>query len=436
MRFFFVFFLFCGTCLSAQNPSFQSYITGDSLDVVIQGQRQGVVLMGGNTENDHAMRWFLRRAGGGDVLVLRASGGDAYNNYLYSDLGVSVHSVQTIVTLSAEGAADPYVVRQVRNAEAIWLAGGDQAKYVQWWKDSPLGDALRSAIAQQRAIVGGTSAGMAILGDFYFSALNGSVTSSEALANPYDDKVTLGGGDFLQHPLLTGVITDTHYDARNRKGRHVAWMARIMRDYNVVPLGIAAEEYTAICIDSLGEAHVFGRYPQQPDFAWFLRVNCENPFMGPESCTAGKPLHWLRNKAAIRALKVPATQDGRFGLSLSTWKTPAEVTSENWWVEEGVLHSAAATGALPCLTNTSEIPRPETTHWSFQDADYLNLTLEEMNLPAVIRLFDLHGRLLREWHSTTPQDQYRLPDTVKGGSYILSITGKKDKISRMVVLNP
>ena len=37
--------------------------------------------MGGASENDAAMAWFLERAGGGDVLVLRASGSDGYNDY-------------------------------------------------------------------------------------------------------------------------------------------------------------------------------------------------------------------------------------------------------------------------------------------------------------------------------------------------------------------
>ena len=35
-------------------------------------------MMGGSVENDNAMRWFLERADGGDVLVLRASGSDGY----------------------------------------------------------------------------------------------------------------------------------------------------------------------------------------------------------------------------------------------------------------------------------------------------------------------------------------------------------------------
>ena len=43
------------------------------------------------------MQWFLEQANGGDVLVLRASGSDGYNQYLYNDLGINVNSVESIV---------------------------------------------------------------------------------------------------------------------------------------------------------------------------------------------------------------------------------------------------------------------------------------------------------------------------------------------------
>ena len=42
--------------------------------------------MGGASEDDNAMKWFLERANGGDVLVLRATGADGYNDYLFSSL--------------------------------------------------------------------------------------------------------------------------------------------------------------------------------------------------------------------------------------------------------------------------------------------------------------------------------------------------------------
>jgi hypothetical protein len=34
----------------------------------------GVCMMGGSSENDEAMEWFLNKTDGGDIVVLRASG--------------------------------------------------------------------------------------------------------------------------------------------------------------------------------------------------------------------------------------------------------------------------------------------------------------------------------------------------------------------------
>ena len=81
--------------------------------------------MGGATEDDNAMKWFLQRANGGDVLVLRATGSNGYNSYLYSDLGITVNSVETIVCTSALASTAPYVLQKINQAEAIWFAGGD-----------------------------------------------------------------------------------------------------------------------------------------------------------------------------------------------------------------------------------------------------------------------------------------------------------------------
>src|SRR5690606_8926785 len=109
------------------------YATGSSTDVTTNHQ-SGICLMGGATESDPAMVWFLNKADGGDVVVLRASGSNGYNNYFYSELGVTINSVTTFVIHNAAGAIDPYVLQKVTNAEAIWFAGGDQFNYVNYFK--------------------------------------------------------------------------------------------------------------------------------------------------------------------------------------------------------------------------------------------------------------------------------------------------------------
>ena len=136
--------------------------------------------MGGATEDDNAMQWFLQRANGGDVLVLRATGSNGYNNYFFSGLGVSVNSVETIVCHSAAASNEQYILSRINQAEAIWFAGGNQWTYIDYWRGTPLNAAINAAILNRNIVIGGTSAGMAIQGEYYFSAQNGTITSDEA----------------------------------------------------------------------------------------------------------------------------------------------------------------------------------------------------------------------------------------------------------------
>ena len=46
-----------------------SYFLGNEEDKVTNS-RGGIVMMGGNRENDEAMKWFLDRSNGGDILIL------------------------------------------------------------------------------------------------------------------------------------------------------------------------------------------------------------------------------------------------------------------------------------------------------------------------------------------------------------------------------
>jgi cyanophycinase-like exopeptidase len=329
--------------LVAQN--YTEYATGSATDITTNHQF-GVCMMGGASENDDAMIWFLEKANGGDVVVLRASGSDGYNNYMYSGLGVSINSVTTFVFNNEAGALDPYVLQKVENAEAIWFAGGDQYDYVSYFKDNAMEDALNAFINTKQGVIGGTSAGMAILGGGYFSAENGTVTNAQALSNPYHNRMTLGYNDFLDIPFLEHVITDTHYDDPDRRARHVAFLARYSTDNNMRAFGIACNEYTAVCINDAGRAYVFGEYPDYPEFAFFLQANCVGDFM-PETCIDGQPLVWDQGGEAIKVAKIPGLYSAENYIDLTDWSNSQGVIWENWTVINGSF-SASSTGNPEC----------------------------------------------------------------------------------------
>lgn len=334
----------------AQN--YTSYFTGNTTDLVVN-PKGGTCLMGGAGEHDNAMRWFLEQANGGDILVLRASGSDGYNAYLFSELGVTVNSVETIVFNNAQASSDTYVLDKIQKAEAIWFAGGDQWDYISYWRNSAVSTLINSGISNKKIVVGGISAGMAILGGNYFTAENGTITSQTALLNPMSSLVTVSNQAFLEVPYLNDVVTDTHYDNPNRKGRHVVFLANALTNSNEIH-GIACDEYVAVCIDTLGIVHVFGEYPQYDEKAYFLSVNCEVDNNSPEIFSANQPLTWSQNSRAIKVYKAYGTLDGTANFNLNNWQEGTGGNWENWSVENGILQETFEASAPDCNLNLSE----------------------------------------------------------------------------------
>jgi cyanophycinase len=311
--------------ISGKVPKVVTYLTGNAADVT-PTPTPGLVLMGGSTDVDAAIAWLLTRSGGGDVVVIRSSGADGYNQYMF-DM-VPVNSVETIIIDSRAKADLASVTDKIRAAEALFIAGGDQWNYVNYWKNSATETAINYLLNTKGAPVGGTSAGLAILGSAYYSAETGSVTTAQALANPYNSLVTLGQNDFLAATHLQNTITDSHYTQRDRQGRHITFMARLMKDFAYTTVkGIGVDEQTAVCIDQNGIGKVYGL-----NHAYFLK----NVNLGPETCVSGSPLTWNRAGQAVQAYKIQGSATGNGSFNATNW-TFSGGTSYFYYVNNGVL---------------------------------------------------------------------------------------------------
>lgn len=303
-----------------------SYLTGSASDVNTT-TTAGLVLMGGSTDVDAAIAWFLTRSGGGDVVVIRSSGADGYNSYMYNM--VPVNSVETIIIDSRLKADLPSVSQRIQNAEALFIAGGDQWNYVNYWKNTATESAINYLINTKQVPVGGTSAGLAILGQAYYSAEKGSVTSAQALGNPFHRYVTIGHSDFVNAPYLQNLITDSHYSQRDRQGRHISFMARLMNTMGFANIkGLGVDEQTAVCIDQNGIAKVYGI-----NNAYFL----SNTSLGAETCISGSPLTWDRNGQAIKAYKILGSTSGNGSVDMTNWNNVSGGISYFYYVVNGVL---------------------------------------------------------------------------------------------------
>ena len=372
----------------SQSQNYTSYFTGNSADVVTQ-PTGGICLMGGASEHDEAMKWFLQQSNGGDVLVIRATGSNGYNDYMYTQLGITVNSLETIVFNNANASSDAYVIDKIKKAEAIWIAGGDQWTYTSYWRNTAVDSLINKGIAERNIVIGGTSAGMAIQGSHYFTAETGTVTSTQALNNPYNSLMTVSNEPFIVNQHLTNVITDTHYDNPDRKGRHVTFIARALQDVQTQIRGIACNEYTAVCIDANGICHVYGDYPNYPEHAYFIQANCEIVNNVPEVCSASTPLTWNQGGAALKVYKANGTNNGSQTFDLNDWKTGTGGTWENWSVSNGVLTQVSSTEASCSISGLSSLEND----WNLFP---IPVTGEVLNIEGytteVIRLFDALGK--------------------------------------------
>jgi len=236
------------------HKSLEIYRVGSSTDKVTPTDA-GYLLMGGGVDLDEAFTTLCTKAHGGDVVILRSHGGDDYNPYINGLC--KLNSVTTLVIRSRQAAERPVVSETIRHAEAIFIAGGDQSEYIRFWKGTPVQAEVNEAL-HRGVPIGGTSAGLAVLGEYIFTAMHDTAVTAKVLPDPFHKTVTLER-TFLDIPLLRGTITDTHFDTRDRMGRLMVFMARILASDGMPQLhAIAVDEKGAVDLEPDGSAHVVG----------------------------------------------------------------------------------------------------------------------------------------------------------------------------------
>jgi cyanophycinase-like exopeptidase len=189
-------------------------------------------------------------------------------------------------------------------------------------------DAAIDTLAARGVPIGGTSAGNAILAQFGYSGIIGSVTSDQALSNPFTRLITIESGFLNLSPLLLDKITDDHFVARNRMGRLVAFLARSIQDGNATQVsGIATDENTAFLMEADGRGTIAGS-----GTAYFLRT--PGP---PEVCRPNTPLTY--NNVSVYRVRAGGTFD------MQAW-TGTRGTAYTVSAIGGVLKSSQPGGAI------------------------------------------------------------------------------------------
>ena len=235
------------------------YVLGDTAAKTPGTVRPGLLLMGGGDRNFDAMHWFMKQAGNGHIVVLRASQAGEIGEEFFNEVG-GIKSVETFVFKDREASTDPKILAALKRADGIFLAGGDQSRYVRYWRGTPVAAALDAHVRAGKPL-GGTSAGLAVLGEYLYGAMDGgSQVSPAALADPLGDGNTIET-DFLHIAQLKGVITDTHFSERARMGRLVAFVAKGEHLAGKPLLGLGVDEDAAVAVEGDGRARVYATVP-------------------------------------------------------------------------------------------------------------------------------------------------------------------------------
>ncbi|MDQ2991613.1 MAG: hypothetical protein M3R30_02180 [Candidatus Eremiobacteraeota bacterium] len=258
----------------------------------------GLLLEGSGAQGSPVagLRWLRAHMGAsqagraGNVVVLRASSAREYTDDFYK-YGRFAWVEEILIPPCAPRAQLDAMARYVDMADAIYFAGGDQSNYARW-KGSKLLAAVRRVYAR-KGFVGGGSAGLAIQGDLGYDSVaanrlhagddNYEVKSFPAAADPLMPEISFT--HLFSWPALAHTITDTHFRARDRFGRLVTFIARIVND----PRG--ASPYYGIGIDQGSEVSV------EPNGTAILRVDGKSGGAilirgGPVRLVPGKPLRY------------------------------------------------------------------------------------------------------------------------------------------------
>ena len=289
------------------------------------------LLAGGGSDHDAATSALVDAGGRGDAVILRMDDtGGAYATYFVErgaraateialDPTAGNDDVRGSALASLRARADSaWIAKKIDAAEILFLAGGNQTKYVDAWHDTGLAAAVNRLVARG-GVIGGTSAGMHALTGIVHTprGAGDSVTSAVALLDPYVAENEHAGTRALAFapgpfavPLLAGLVADTHWTQRGRLGRSLVFLARVLTD-EARPLGgvelLACDEGVAVLFDSTGRGRVFG--PTSGGAAFLFR-----PDALPDRCADNQTLDW---RAGVAYLRVEGTPAGVGTLRLS-----------------------------------------------------------------------------------------------------------------------
>jgi cyanophycinase len=196
---------------------------------IAQSAKGTLVIMGGGDKTESIVARTLQLAGGNDAVVAVLPQSSA-------DRAAGDSSVKMWLDAGARSARkvdfkQPDAKRALEAATLIWIPGGNQNRFMASIRGTGLDDVIRAQY-RKGTVVGGTSAGAAVMGEWM-------------LTGDGDPKVLTAGSTVITKGLALwpGALIDQHFLARHRSTR---LLSAVLERPTLIGVGI--DEATAIVV--------------------------------------------------------------------------------------------------------------------------------------------------------------------------------------------
>lgn len=206
--------------------------------------RGHLMIVGGRGKPPLALDRFVKLCDGGTILIIPSASAVPHESgpeavQLFRDHGAT--DVEYLFISSVDSANNEHVVEKVRQAKGIFFTGGSQTRLMKRIGFSKTEEVIRDLYFNQRGIIGGTSAGAAVMSEIMITG-DGDFTLLHK-----DNIATIRG-----FGLLTNCIIDQHFVKRRRNNRLISVAIE-----SGLP-GIGIDESTCIFYNPDDTFEVFG----------------------------------------------------------------------------------------------------------------------------------------------------------------------------------
>ena len=245
-----------------------------------------LLIAGGGELPDRVQRQFVELAGGANAKLVIIPGVYVEDSFvkLYFDEWNSCGpaSVHVLNASSPEEANNPEFAAPLDEATGVWLGGGQQTWLTGCYGGTLMERKIR-AVLQRNGVVGGTSAGAAVM--------------SEVMITGGRKKPSVGTG----FGFLPGVIIDQHFIKRNRFSR----LRQVVEAHpNLVGIGIDESAALVVSLGDrrvrvVGNSYIVVCLPEKIGTQYRVEVDFYNPGDEFQLSEPGKPELMLASSSIV-----------------------------------------------------------------------------------------------------------------------------------------